>query len=173
MAIFSRCLFTKLLKHIFHLKSATWGWFAPEIWPPNHDWSKWDFPIDGMICGIFPCTPRLGIFHGIFHDKRNHPSWWDSPGKPWLPGTASSSIQHLGDRLRQGSAPHTPGALLEKRRNAQRKRHEKGDGKASNLVDVLDVLHQLKTVLFPAIYKLSTILLVVQDFATIHSMEKT
>ena len=46
MAIFSLCLFTKLLKHIFHLKSATWGWFGPEIWPPNHDWSKWDFPID-------------------------------------------------------------------------------------------------------------------------------
>ena len=37
-------------------------------------------------------------------------------------------------------------------------------------VDGCEILHQLKTVVYPIIYRLSTIRLEVQDFATIHSM---
>jgi hypothetical protein len=40
-------------------------------------------------------------------------------------------------------------------------------------VDGCEILHQLKTVVYPIIYRVSTILLVVQDFATIHSLKKT
>jgi hypothetical protein len=40
-------------------------------------------------------------------------------------------------------------------------------------VDGCEILHQLKTVVYPIIYRVSTILLVVQDFAPIHSLKKT
>ena len=33
-----------------------------------------------------------------------------------------------------------------------------------------EILHQSKTVVYPMIYRVSTMLLVVQDFATIHRM---